>query len=61
MKYLMEFSHNGALAISIIACFLAQFIKIFTGKEKRIDIKRITTSGGMPSSHTSFVTSLLLL
>ena len=58
MKYLMEFSHNGALAISIIACFLAQFIKIFTGKEKRIDIKRITTSGGMPSSHTSFVTSL---
>lgn len=46
------------MAISIIACFLAQLIKVFTGKEKRFDIKRITTSGGMPSSHTSFVTSL---
>ncbi|CZR83262.1 hypothetical protein CDFC105_43985 [Clostridioides difficile] len=26
--------NNGALGISLIACFLAQFIKIFTGKEK---------------------------
>ena len=58
MKYLIEFTNNGALAISTIACFLAQLIKVFTGKEKRFDIKRITTSGGMPSSHTSFVTSL---
>ena len=36
MKYLMEFSHNGALAIGIIACFLAQFIKIFTEKKKEL-------------------------
>ncbi|MGO0916266.1 divergent PAP2 family protein, partial [Clostridioides difficile] len=41
-----------------IACFLAQFIKIFTGKEKRIELSRILISGGMPSSHSSFVTSL---
>ena len=47
--------------ISIFACFLAQFIKIFTGKEKRIDFSRIAMSGGMPSSHSSFVTSLSTL
>ncbi|WP_300279877.1 divergent PAP2 family protein [Peptacetobacter sp.] len=58
MKYLIELTNNGALAISLIACILAQVIKVFTGKEKRFDLKRITTSGGMPSSHTSFVTSL---
>lgn len=35
----MDFSeifNNGALGISLIACFLAQFIKIFTGKEKEL-------------------------
>ena len=52
---------NTILLISIFSCFLAQFIKIFTGKEKRIDFKRIIISGGMPSSHSSFVTSLAML
>ncbi len=53
--------YNKILFISIFSCFLAQFIKIFTGKEKRIDFKRIITSGGMPSSHSSFVTALQTL
>ena len=52
---------NRILLISIFSCFLAQFIKIFTGKEKKIDFKRIIISGGMPSSHSSFVTSLAML
>ena len=52
---------NRILLISIFSCFLAQFIKIFTGKEKRIDFKRIIISGGMPSSQSSFVTSLAML
>ena len=52
---------NRILLSSIFSCFLAQFIKIFTGKEKRIDFKRIIISGGMPSSHSSFVTSLAML
>ena len=45
----------------MFACFLAQFIKIFTGKEKFIQFSRLFTSGGMPSSHSSFVTSLATL
>jgi hypothetical protein len=61
MKFFLEIFSNRVLAISLFACFLAQFVKIFTGKEKRIDITRIFTSGGMPSSHSSFVTSLATL
>lgn len=61
MEFFSELFNNKVLGISIFACFLAQFIKIFTGKEKRIDIPRIFTSGGMPSSHSSFVTSLATL
>lgn len=52
---------NKVLGISIFACFMAQFLKIFTGENKRIELSRIFTSGGMPSSHSSFVTSLATL
>lgn len=61
MNFFSEIFSNKVLGISIFACFLAQFIKIFTGQEKRIDLSRIFTSGGMPSSHSSFVTSLSTL
>ena len=53
--------NNKILLISIFSCLLAQFIKIFTGKEKRVDFKRMVMSGGMPSSHSSFVTALATL
>ncbi len=36
MDFFSEIFNNGALGISLIACFLAQFIKIFTGKEKEL-------------------------
>lgn len=45
----------------MFACFLAQFLKIFTFSEKKIKFSRIVSSGGMPSSHSSFVTSLSTL
>ncbi len=61
MNFFSQIFSNKVLGISIFACFLAQFIKIFTGKDKRIDFSRIVTSGGMPSSHSSFVTSLSTL
>ena len=60
MDFLSQIFNNQILWISIFACFLAQFIKVFTG-EKRIDFSRIFMSGGMPSSHSSFVTSLSTL
>ena len=61
MNFFAQLFSNKVLWVSIFACFLAQFIKIFTGKEKKIQLARILTSGGMPSSHSSFVTSLATL
>ena len=61
MNVFSQIFNNQVLSISVFACFLAQFIKIFTGKEKKIDFMRLFSSGGMPSSHSSFVTSLATL
>lgn len=61
MDFFTQVFNNQILWISIFACFLAQFIKIFTGKEKLVSFSRIFMSGGMPSSHSSFVTGLSTL
>lgn len=61
MSFISGIFSNKVLIISMFACFLAQFFKIFTGDKRRIQIARIFTSGGMPSSHSSFVTSLSTL
>ena len=57
MDYLLDFFSNKMLWTSIFACFMAQFLKVFSGA-KKFDLTRIITSGGMPSSHSSFVTCL---
>lgn len=57
MEFFIELFGNGVLWASIFACFLAQFLKIFTG-DKKIDVSRILVSGGMPSSHSSFVSCM---
>ena len=47
MNFFSQIFSNKVLGISMFACFLAQFIKIFTGKEKRIDFYcRDPDSGG---------------
>ena len=46
----------GILQISLLSLFIAQFIKIFTIYP--FDFTRILGSGGMPSSHASFVSTL---
>lgn len=61
MSFISEIFSNKVLLISMFACFLAQLFKVFTGDQKKIQISRIFTSGGMPSSHSSFVTSLSTL
>lgn len=44
------------LEISLLSLFIAQFIKIFTSSPP--NFSRILSSGGMPSSHASFVATL---
>ncbi len=48
------------LVTCILAWFIAQLLKVIHTivKNKKIDFRRFIGSGGMPSSHSSFVTSL---
>lgn len=55
--------HNHVLFAGLIAWFLAQALKIpfHYLVEKEWDIRRFRGSGGMPSSHTSFVVATTLM
>lgn len=61
MKYILETLNNEILLVSLFSCFFAQFLKVFTGKNKIFELKRIATSGGMPSSHSSFVSCMSVM
>ncbi len=61
METISQIFGNKILMVSLFSCFFAQFLKIFTGDEKLIQPSRILTSGGMPSSHSSFVSTLSVL
>ena len=60
MNFFTELFNNDVLMTSIIGWFIAQLIKVLLVlvQNKRIDLSRFIGSGGMPSSHTSFVVSL---
>ena len=47
MNFFSQIFSNKVLGISMFACFLAQFIKIFTGKEKFIQFLRKTNREGI--------------
>lgn len=51
---------NKILDVVFIAWFIAQFYKVITTLfvEKKLNLKRIFETGGMPSSHSSTMTSL---
>ena len=56
----MNFWSESVLITSVISWFVAQVIKVITSliQNKRFDFRRFVGSGGMPSSHAAFVTSL---
>lgn len=60
MNSIVQIFQNSALVTAAIAWAAAQFIKIILVliTEHRFDFTRITGSGGMPSSHSSFTCSL---
>jgi acid phosphatase family membrane protein YuiD len=53
---------NRILWAAVISWAIAQILKIFTSlrTERRIDWSKIMGPGGMPSSHSAFVTSLAM-
>lgn len=52
--------NNRIIDVAFVAGFLAQIYKVITilVTDKKIDLKRFFETGGMPSSHSSIVTSL---
>lgn len=55
-----ELFSNKALLAAIVAWAIAQFIKTVTDviEQKKFNLEIIFSSGGMPSSHSSFVMSM---
>lgn len=60
MIYIKQLLSNELIGVSALSWAIAQIIKIIIDivENKTLDWRLITSSGGMPSSHTSFVTSL---
>jgi len=52
--------NNKAVTVPVLAWFIAQLIKVVGVilKDRRIDFTRFVGSGGMPSSHSSFIVAL---
>lgn len=57
---LVNIFYNPVVLIPVFAWFIAQFTKVTLDlkKHRKIDIRRFVGSGGMPSSHTAYVSSL---
>jgi len=55
-----EIFRNKAITLPIVAWFLAQFIKfiIHLVRDKKLDFRKLVSSGGMPSSHSAITVCL---
>ncbi|MCB1221911.1 MAG: divergent PAP2 family protein [Planctomycetales bacterium] len=53
-------SYNPVITVGFFGLFIAQIIKLIVSlvSSGRMDFRRLVDTGGMPSSHTSFVSSV---
>lgn len=60
MDFINGVLSNKAIVVPVIAWFIAQTIKVLGViiRDRKIDFTRFVGSGGMPSSHSSFIVSL---
>ena len=60
MSFFDEILGNYALWIALCAWLVAQVLKIIIDllRKRRLNLRLIMSSGGMPSSHSSFVTAV---
>ncbi|CAH2212891.1 divergent PAP2 family protein [Tepidibacter aestuarii] len=60
MTFIEGILNNQTFAVCFMSWFVAQILKVILTFifDKKIDVSRFVGSGGMPSSHSSFVTSL---
>ena len=63
MNYIFEFFSNSIITATLLSWFIAQLIKVVMSliNTKKIDFKRLYGAGGMPSSHSSLVTTLSVM
>lgn len=62
MLYILELLENKIVATAVISWAIAQLIKIFLEliSNGKVDWELMFASGGMPSSHSSFVCSMAM-
>ena len=60
MHYIYDFFQNSILWTAILSWFVAQVLKVIFVFiwDRKLEFKRLIGSGGMPSSHSSFVVAL---
>lgn len=63
MNYIIEFFKNEIIVACLISWLTAQILKVILVliTSKTIDLSRLVGSGGMPSSHSSLVTTLVFM
>ncbi|MFM7408599.1 MAG: divergent PAP2 family protein [Cuspidothrix sp.] len=60
MQDIGEIFNNRVLLVALIACFVAQGLKLIVElfKHRKLDVRVLVTTGGMPSAHSALVTAL---
>lgn len=55
-----EILDNNVLLIAVIACLTAQVLKLVVEfiKNRKVTVRTLVTTGGMPSAHSALVTAL---
>ena len=63
MKYIIEFFSNSILMAVLLSWFTAQALKVVFVliTNRKFDLQRFEGSGGMPSSHSSLVMTLVVM
>ena len=63
MKYIVEFYSNSILMAVLLSWFIAQALKVLFVliTNRKFDLQRFVGSGGMPSSHSSLVMTLVVM
>lgn len=51
---------NRVLLVALVACLIAQALKLVVEliKNRKLDVRALVTTGGMPSAHSALVTAL---
>jgi uncharacterized protein len=60
MQDIGEIVNNRVLLVALVACFVAQGLKLIVEliKHQKFDVRVLVTTGGMPSAHSALVTAL---